>query len=448
MRPSRFLPRASILLVLLALSLALVPAASASHSFTDVPADHPFHTEIGIFKDTNITSGCTATTFCPQDFVRRQAMAVFVDRALGLVQRPGEAQLRAVPGSRIAMVDDGSSLVRTFDGALELSHAGVRVLRLQGHFVSPNVIGGDAGNAVTSGVFGATVAGGGSSGFGHSNRVTDTFGTVSGGRFNRAGDDAGSTLDRTYATVGGGFANHASGGTATASGGGGNTAGGDYATIGGGVNNLASGEVATVPGGESNTAAGDHSFAAGHMATANHAGSFVWGDSTIAEVASPAANTFSVRAAGGIWLGTSSTPSIESGQFLATSTGGYLSTTGVWTNASDVKLKERFRAVDNQDLLRRLARMPIRFWSYKAEPGVRHLGPTAQDFRRAFALGQGDSAIGTVDADGVALAAIQALHAENRALKRRDAAKTGQIKTLNARVAALERAVAELTKKR
>src|SRR5215210_6988030 len=113
------------------LALVLVPAAQASHQFTDVSNDHPFHAEIGIFKDTHITSGCTATTFCPDDFVKRQAMAAFVDRALGLVVRPGESLLQGVPGSRIAMLDDGSSFVGTDAGALALSHLGYRGLRLE-----------------------------------------------------------------------------------------------------------------------------------------------------------------------------------------------------------------------------------------------------------------------------------------------------------------------------
>jgi hypothetical protein len=43
-------------------------------------------------------------------------------------------------------------------------------------------------------------------------------------------------------------------------------------------------------------------------------------------------------------------------------------------------------------------------------PHVRHLGPTAQDFYEVFGLGDDDKYISTVDADGVALAAIQALY--------------------------------------
>ncbi len=54
------------------------------------------------------------------------------------------------------------------------------------------------------------------------------------------------------------------------------------------------------------------------------------------------------------------------------------------------------------------------------------MGPMAQDFRAAFGLGVNDTSIVTVDADGVALAAIQglnervvALEVDNRALRAR-----------------------------
>jgi hypothetical protein len=40
---------------------------------------------------------------------------------------------------------------------------------------------------------------------------------------------------------------------------------------------------------------------------------------------------------------------------------------------------------------------------------VRHIGPTAQDFRPAFGLGQDDRTIATIDESGVGLDANQAL---------------------------------------
>jgi len=55
--------------------------------------------------------------------------------------------------------------------------------------------------------------------------------------------------------------------------------------------------------------------------------------------------------------------------------------------------------------------MPIAQWRFKGEDEtVRHLGPTAQDFRAAFGLGYNDKTIALVDTEGVALAAIQGLH--------------------------------------
>jgi trimeric autotransporter adhesin len=54
--------------------------------------------------------------------------------------------------------------------------------------------------------------------------------------------------------------------------------------------------------------------------------------------------------------------------------------------------------------------MPIRTWNYTNDPASRHIGPVTQDFHAAFGLGTDDKSISTVDADGVALAAIQGLN--------------------------------------
>ncbi|MCI0477995.1 MAG: hypothetical protein L0Y55_17265, partial [Anaerolineales bacterium] len=62
-------------------------------------------------------------------------------------------------------------------------------LYTQQHATSPNLIGGYSGNSVTSGVYGATIGGGGGSGW--PNLVTDNYGTVGGGYRNQAGDNAG-----------------------------------------------------------------------------------------------------------------------------------------------------------------------------------------------------------------------------------------------------------------
>jgi len=75
---------------------------------------------------------------------------------------------------------------------------------------------------------------------------------------------------------------------------------------------------------------------------------------------------------------------------------------------SDRNAKECFESVEARAILARVVGLPIERWSYKGEP-VRHLGPMAQDFAAAFGLGADDRHIFTLDAAGVALAAIQGL---------------------------------------
>jgi hypothetical protein len=77
---------------------------------------------------------------------------------------------------------------------------------------------------------------------------------------------------------------------------------------------------------------------------------------------------------------------------------------------SDRNAKEGFAPVDPRVILARVATLPIETWSYKGER-ARHLGPMAQDFAAAFGLGADDRHIFPLDAAGVALAALQGLHA-------------------------------------
>jgi hypothetical protein len=79
--------------------------------------------------------------------------------------------------------------------------------------------------------------------------------------------------------------------------------------------------------------------------------------------------------------------------------------------ASDRNIKRDIEPVDEQAVLEAVAHMPVSTWSYKSDdPAVRHMGPMAQDFRAAFQLGNTDKAYNSIDAHGVALAAIQALY--------------------------------------
>jgi hypothetical protein len=65
------------------------------------------------------------------------------------------------------------------------------------------------------------------------------------------------------------------------------------------------------------------------------------------------------------------------------------------------------------------------------------MGPMAQDFHAAFGLGNNDKTIGTLDAAGVAFAAIQGLH---EVVQEKDA----EISSLRARIEALETLVEKL----
>jgi trimeric autotransporter adhesin len=163
-------------------------------------------------------------------------------------------------------------------------------------------------------------------------------------------------------------------------------------------------------------------------------------------VTSPAANSFTVRASGGIWLGTTSSPSIGAGRFIDTSTHAYLSSGGMWVDNSSRTLKHDFRPLNTQSVLVRIARLPIRSWSYKAEkPTVRHAGPTAEDFCTAFRLGLDNRHISAIDAAGIALAAIQALSREAITLQRANRALRARLGSDEARLTRLEREITILT---
>jgi len=137
--------------------------------------------------------------------------------------------------------------------------------------ITANLIAGSSANSVTAGVRGATISGGGvpagsndpDFGAGFPNRVTDSYGTVSGGAANQAGDGTGSTSSAGGATVSGGYGNNALGGLSTVSGGFSNNASANNSTVSGGLINTASGLGGTVSGGNSNSASGGNSTASG-----------------------------------------------------------------------------------------------------------------------------------------------------------------------------------------
>ncbi|WP_273046641.1 tail fiber domain-containing protein [Allomeiothermus silvanus] len=111
-----------------------------------------------------------------------------------------------------------------------------------------------------------------------------------------------------------------------------------------------------------------------------------------------------------------------------------------FNNTSDRNAKANFRRVDSLEVLGKVARLPITSWNYKSDPAnVRHIGPTAQDFKAAFGLnGADDKHISTIDEGGVALAAIQGLYELNRQLTNENKALQERLTALEQRLAALE----------
>jgi hypothetical protein len=109
-----------------------------------------------------------------------------------------------------------------------------------------------------------------------------------------------------------------------------------------------------------------------------------------------------------------------------------------FVNVSDRAAKTAFAPVDVGQILAAVLQLPITSWSYRNEPTARHLGPVAQDFYQAFGLGDNDRTISTVDANGVALAAIQGLNAkleaENAALRAESAELRARLQRLEALV--------------
>ena len=269
-----------------------------------------------------------------------------------------------------------------------------------------SAIGGGAGNNAAG--LQSVIAGG------LSNRVTDNYSVVAGGRQNVAGNKNEDTEDRPYASVGGGYENQA---------------GGAYSTV---------------PGGYGNLAMGDYSFAAGNSAhiKSEHPGVFLFADSNDFVFGSAAPNEFAARATGGVRFVTAidNKGTQLAGVRLAQGSGS-------WESLSDRNAKASILPVDGREVLGALMNVPISTWNYRGQSqAVQHMGPMAQDFYAAFGLGQDEHYIGSVDADGVALASIQGLYqlvqekdAKIAALEKQNTDQEKRLDDFEARLASLEK---------
>jgi alpha-tubulin suppressor-like RCC1 family protein len=118
---------------------------------------------------------------------------------------------------------------------------------------------------------------------------------------------------------------------------------------------------------------------------------------------------------------------------------GNLAVTGALSQASDRNVKAGFAPVDVDAVLAKVASLPLTTWHYTNDAAATpHLGPMAQDFHAAFSLGGDDKSIATVDADGVALAAIQGLHRTTEVLAAENAELRGELTELRTLVLQLQ----------
>ena len=117
---------------------------------------------------------------------------------------------------------------------------------------------------------------------------------------------------------------------------------------------------------------------------------------------------------------------------------GNILASGTVTGSSDRNVKEHFLPVNPREVLAKVSALPISEWNYKADDeALRHIGPMAQDFYSSFNVGLDDKHISMVDADGVALAAIQGLNQKLEETRAENAELKQQLSELKQQVQAL-----------
>ena len=373
--------------------------------------------------------------------------------------------------ARLNGASDNAVLVGGLENVLQSSPASVLAGGYANNLLASSysfIGGGNANNLYTNG---ASVIAGGAN-----NQIeTDAnWSSIGGGQFNRirpiarwssipggsrneigiqadyssiAGGRQNSILGGNGSSIGGGEENSIDTGNldSVISGGGGNriesNSGGSV--IGGGSGNTirtAAGG-ATIPGGNSNEvgAGGLGSFAAGSRAKALHSGSFVWSDGSGDGIASTRDKQVTFQSIGGVRMITGH-PTV--GPLVGAE---LLPGSGSWSSMSDRHAKTNVASVNPRDILDRVARLPIGTWNYRSQDEtIRHIGPMAQDFRESFGLGEDERHISAVDADGVALAAIQGLNQRIEEQRTELQRKDGEVTDLQKRVAELESLVRQL----
>jgi trimeric autotransporter adhesin len=392
----------------------------------------------------------------------KRSRSLFALSLLGLsIAAPLSAQPYTLGGNAFGNTSTAAQLGTTDGKPLDIGIGdghGIRLIRsLAATGPGINIVGGSVWNAAQPGAHFATISGG------WDNKVGETGSFVGGGMLNNAygyaaaipgGANNSIAANVGYAVIAGGTQNGISDDADYGVIGGGSDNSvwlSRYGTIGGGYSNILNGYAATIPGGTMNRANGGIALAAGRAAYATHNQSFVWnayGDGYFGSTEAQRAFFYTPSGLSihfgkpidyannqteyFIEFGTPNGLYSKRDAIIHASNGARLTRGGAWVNTSDRASKAAFQRVDTRSVLKKLVSLPVTTWSYLNEaPSIRRMGPVAQEFFAAFGLGDDEKSISTVDASGVAFAAIQGLHGMV-------AEKDREIAALRARLKAIE----------
>jgi len=237
----------------------------------------------------------------------------------------------------------------------------------------------------------------------------ETRSLISGGTSNSVPTSA----SASYCAILGGESNTITGTTTTIS-----------TIVGGSSNRITNGTAQTIFGGRDNVVdnssdtfvAGvavratnsDRSVGLGKNVTIAHANSFVMSDGTTPNATTTASNQFIQKFSGGLKFSASNGPAPRVQMSSGSST---------WQSLSDRRLKRDIVSLDDDDVMRRLRRLPVFHYNLATTSRKRFVGPIAQHWNELFPEFGGKLLIGALDLDVVKLAAIKNL------LKRFDALK-------------------------
>lgn len=124
----------------------------------------------------------------------------------------------------------------------------------------------------------------------------------------------------------------------------------------------------------------------------------------------------------------------DAGGYASLKVNGSVQATNV-TFSSSRELKEGFSQLDPQEILAKVAELPVSRWRFKEGSQVEHIGPMAEDFHEVFELNSDPTTISMTDTSGVALAAIQGLLQQVKELQQQNAGLTERLQQLEGLVA-------------